>query len=242
MIGTAGWAIPRAQSALFSDEGSHLHRYAQVLPCAEINSSFYREHAFATYRKWAMLTPATFRFSVKLPSLITHELRLRRAREPLRKFLGDLMGLGRKLGPLLIQLPPSLEFSSRMATTFFGVLRDEFDGAAVCEPRHESWFGARSEAVLIRHRIGRVATDPTRIEQARIPGGWMGRSGSMAYYRLHGSPRKYWSSYERSGLEAWADEIANLPRSIKVWCIFDNTASGAALGNALELRELLAST
>lgn len=212
------------------------------MSCAEINSSFYREHAFETYRKWATLTPARFKFSVKIPSVITHEQQLRRARAPLRKFLDDLTGLGRKLGPLLIQLPPSLEFKSRTAQTFFTVLRDEFDGAVVCEPRHASWFQSRSEEVLIRYRISRVATDPTRIDEARVPGGWIRGSGSIAYYRLHGSPRKYWSSYERSKLEAWAEEIASLPSSVKVWCIFDNTASGAALDNALELRELLAST
>jgi uncharacterized protein YecE (DUF72 family) len=243
LIGTAGWSIPKAQSAVFTGDGPHLHRYAQVLSCAEINSSFYRRHSSGTYRKWASLTPATFKFSVKLPSLITHEQRLRRARVPLQEFLADVAGMGRKLGPLLIQLPPSLEFTATVARSFFTMLREEFGGAVVCEPRHASWFSNKAEKILLRFRIGRVATDPTRIDSARAPGGWMishgSHGGSVAYYRLHGSPRKYWSSYERSKLEDWAAEVADLPSSVSVWCIFDNTASGAALANALELRDLL---
>jgi uncharacterized protein YecE (DUF72 family) len=241
MVGTAGWSIPRAHVASFKDEGSHLYRYSQVMPCAEINTSFYRQHSFETYKKWAALTPAGFRFSVKLPSAITHEQQLRRARIPLKNFVGDVKGLGHKLGPVLIQLPPSLEFNSRTARAFFTVLRDEFEGAVVCEPRHPSWFDAKSEEMLVHYRIGRVATDPTRIDDARRPGGWMSRPGSIAYYRLHGSPRKYWSSYEASRLEAWATEIAGLRSFRQVWCMFDNTASGAALGNAIEMRELFES-
>src|SRR3954468_21745091 len=97
MVGTAGWSIPKAHFASFRDEGSHLYRYAQVIPCAEINTSFYRQHSFETYKKWAALTPASFRFSVKLPSAITHEQQLRSARTSLKSFIGDVKGLGRKL-------------------------------------------------------------------------------------------------------------------------------------------------
>jgi uncharacterized protein YecE (DUF72 family) len=243
MIGTAGWSIPKAQTDFFSDEGSHLHRYAQRMACVEINTSFYREHSLQTYQRWASLTPSRFRFSVKVPSSITHDQQLRRARSPLREFLCQVRGLGRKLGPLLLQLPPSLEYKDRAARSFFAMMREEFDGSVVCEPRHASWFALRANTTLSEFRIGRVATDPTTIAPARVPGGWIssprGSGKPIAYYRWHGSPRRYWSSYESSKLRAWADEILVLPKSVKVWCIFDNTASGAALGNALELMGLL---
>lgn len=244
MIGTAGWSIPRALADEFPGEGSHLQRYSQVMCCAEINTSFYREHSFATYAKWAAMTPSGFRFSVKLPQLITHEQGLRRARKPLCDFLAQVAGLGRKLGALLIQLPPSLELDVRSARAFLKVLREEYEGAVVCEPRHPSWFEPRSEALLLAHRIGRVAADPTRIERARTPAGWMrrvrGDIRAVAYYRLHGSPRKYWSRYDPERIERWAEEMAGLSRTCSVWCIFDNTASGAALANALEIKRLLA--
>jgi uncharacterized protein YecE (DUF72 family) len=244
MIGTAGWSIPRAAASEFPGEGTHLVRYARVLACAEINSSFYRDHSVESYRKWAAQTPANFRFSVKLPQVITHEQHLRRARTPLREFLGQIRGLGRKLGPLLIQLPPSLEFDARTARTFFSSLREEFAGAVSCEPRHPTWFEPRADATLEFYRIGRVAADPTSIEAARIPGGWSGGSRhaptAIAYYRLHGSPQKYWSRYEPERVRQWAQEMAVLARHRRVWCIFDNTASGAAIENSLELRGYLA--
>lgn len=239
MVGTAGWSIPRALADEFVGEGSHLQRYAQRMPCAEINSSFYRDHSFSTYHTWAAATPASFRFSVKLPQLITHELQLRRARVPLQRFLAQARGLGKKLGPLLVQLPPSLEFNVRASRSFFRMLREEHDGPVVCEPRHAGWFEPKAEAVLIEHRVGRVATDPTRIDVARQPGGWIrsqsGNPDAIAYYRLHGSPRKYWSRYELHRIQKWANEISNRPPGSRVWCIFDNTASGAALANALQM-------
>ena len=238
-VGTSGWSIPRALTSEFPGAGTHLERYAKVLPCAEINSSFYREHLFATYKKWASAAPTGFRFSVKLPQLITHELELRRARVPLLAFLEQVAGLGRKLGPLLIQLPPSLQFSPRAVRAFIDVLRGEYGGAVVCEPRHPSWFEEKADAMLVAHRIGRVAADPTRIESARLPGGWLGASrrdaDAIAYFRLHGSPRKYWSRYDTERIEAWARSISRLSARTRVWCIFDNTASGAALANALEM-------
>ena len=108
-IGTAGWSIPRASAHRCAGEGTHLERYGRVLPCAEINSSVHRPHASTTYAKWAKGTPAQFRFAVKVPRTITHDLKLRRAGAPLERFLAETAGLGKKRGPLLVQLPPSLE-------------------------------------------------------------------------------------------------------------------------------------
>ena len=75
-IGTAGWSIPRAAAFRFESAGTHLERYSRLLRCAEINSSFHRPHAAATYAKWRDSTPPDFRFAVKMPRTITHELKL----------------------------------------------------------------------------------------------------------------------------------------------------------------------
>jgi uncharacterized protein YecE (DUF72 family) len=243
VIGTAGWSIPRMSAAAFPREGFHLERYSRVLTCAEINSSFYRSHARSVYARWASLTPRSFRFSVKLPRVITHEGELRRARVPLDAFLGEVRGLGSRLGPLLVQLPPSLEFNPRVAAAFFTLLRERHAGAIVCEPRHATWFEPRAVALLVAHRVGLVAADPSSIADAKRPGGWMGRkgdgAGAVIYYRLHGSPRKYWSRYPIERIERWAAELRALPESADAWCIFDNTASGSAIENALELKACL---
>ena len=235
-IGTAGWSIPRASAHRCAGGGTHLERYGRVLPCAEINSSFHRPHASTTYAKWASGTPAPFRFAVKVPRAITHDLKLRRARQPLGRFLSETAGLGKKRGPLLVQLPPSLALEPRVASTFFMLLRDGYRGPIVCEPRHETWFTQTAERLLIRHHVARVATDPVPAKGADVPGGWPG----IVYYRLHGSPRKYWSKYDASYLAKLADALRTVPASVDAWCVFDNTASGAALENACELQELMA--
>ena len=232
-MGTAGWSIPRDSADRCAGDGTHLQRYARVLRCAEINSSFHRPHTPATYAKWAAATPRGFRFAVKLPRTITHDLKLRRARLPLEAFLQESAGLGDKRGPLLVQLPPSLAFDARVAGRFFTLLRERHGGAVVCEPRHETWFSPAAEAMLVRHEVARVAADPAPAAGADVPGGW----GGIVYFRLHGSPRKYWSRYPVDYIEGLAQALRAAPRSADAWCIFDNTASGAALANALELHD-----
>lgn len=234
IVATAGWSVPRACARRFPREGTHLQRYAGVLRGAEIDTSFYRDHARDTYTGWARQTPRAFRFAVKLPRRITHEARLRAARRPLGEFLDGVAGLGRRLGPLVVQLPPSLAFEPRVARAFFATLRECHAGHVVCEPRHPSWFEAAAETLLQRYRIGRVAADPAVVPQAARPGGWQG----TVYYRLHGSPRKYWSVYQREQVAQWLRALRALPRGTQAWCVFDNTASGGAMANALQMRDL----
>jgi uncharacterized protein YecE (DUF72 family) len=224
-VGTAGWSIPRTAGHLCPAAGTHLQRYAHVFDCAEINSSFHRPHAAATYARWAASTPAGFRFSVKLPKDITHVRRLRRTRAPLEQFLEESAGLGSKRGPLLVQLPPSFAFEARVADRFFSLLRSLYHGPVACEPRHPSWFG-RGETLLSRYEVARVAADPPQGQAGGEPGGW----NELVYYRLHGSPRPYWSAYGQDALDRVAAAVGR--SSGDVWCIFDNTAAGAALENA----------
>ena len=184
-VGTAGWSIPRASALRCPGDGTHLQRYSRIFHSAEINSSFHRPHAATTYATWAGSTPSDFQFAVKVPRTITHDQELRRPRAPLERFLRETDGLGRKRGPLLVQLPPSLSFDARVAGRFFELLRAHYAGLVVCEPRHETWFSGRAEALLIRFEVGRVAADPPPTTGADAPGGWPG----IVYYRLHGSPR-----------------------------------------------------
>jgi len=232
-IGTAGWSIPRASAAACPGAGTHLHRYARLFRAAEINSSFHRPHAASTYAKWAGCVPREFRFAVKVPRAITHDARLRRSRSALEQFLDETRGLGRRHGPLLVQLPPSFEFDVRAVKRFFELLRSTFNGSVVCEPRHATWFSERADRLLRDFRIARVAADPPPVPGANQPGGWPG----LVYFRLHGSPRMYWSHYTADFLEDIAARLRDGPA--ERWCIFDNTASGAALANALELQRLL---
>jgi uncharacterized protein YecE (DUF72 family) len=230
-IGCAGWSIPRQSAAKFGASGNHLERYGQVLNCSEINSSFYRPHKAETWERWARSVPADFRFSVKFPRAVTHEAKLDCSAALLRPFLQQAGLLGDKLGPLLLQLPPSLGFSRDRATSFLTLLREEFRGDVACEPRHGSWFHDSANELLKEFRVARVAADPACVPAASEPGGLE----SLAYFRLHGSPRRYYSAYSSELLETLATKLARLAQNGQVWCIFDNTASGAAIENALEL-------
>lgn len=221
-----------SERAHFPDAGSLLERYASRFPAVEINSSFHRPHRPATYARWSASVPADFRFSVKVPKTITHGARLQGTDIFLETFLEESASLGDRLGCLLVQLPPSLSFEPAVATAFFTALRSRSSAPVVCEPRHASWFTPEAEETLIEHEVARVAADPARVPAAGEPGGWPG----LVYFRLHGSPRIYYSAYDEKYLDALASRLEEHAATGRpAWCIFDNTVLGAATRNALDL-------
>ena len=234
-IGTAGWSIPRASAHRFAQVGTHLGRYSGLLPCVEINSSFHRSHLRATYTKWAIATPPAFRFAVKVPRTVTHDRRLRASRSLLERFLEETGGLGEKRGPLLVQLPPSLAFEPRVAHRFFALLRSLHASMVVCEPRHPTWFSHEADALLVRYAVARVAADHPRHPVQRC------RQGGPASFTFAcmGLRAPYWSRYDAAYIARLADRLRCTPPSVDAWCVFDNTAAGAALENAIELGALL---
>jgi len=232
-VGCAGWSLPREYWPRFSGEGTHLQRYASRFNAVEINSSFYRPHLAKTYARWADSVPSGFRFSVKVPKRLTHELRLQGCEAALDEFLGQCLQLGEKLGCLLVQLPPSLHYEPLVASAFFAALRQRFMGHVVLEPRHGSWLAAEE---MLRHlQVGRVAADPPLIASGDTPAGWQG----VRYWRLHGTPRIYHSAYGPERVQAYARLVsASMEDGVPTWCIFDNTASGLATSDALCLLDL----
>ena len=105
--------------------------------------------------------------------------------------------------------------------------------AVACEPRHASWFTPDVDAWMAHRRIARVAADPAPAPGAGEPGGWRG----LTYVRLHGSPRIYYSAYAPEVLAATAERIAR--EAAPTWCVFDNTAEGCALPDALTVMAAL---
>ena len=231
-IGTAGWSLPPAQHPRFPGDGAHLTRFAQVFAGVEINSTFRKPHRAQTFARWAASVPPSFRFSLKLPRAITHEALLVQVEPLVDAFVADIAPLGPLAGCLLAQLPPKLAFDAALAERFLAHLRAAFAGDLALEPRHASWFTPQAESLLRGLRVARVAADPPRAQTDGAPGGWQG----LAYFRLHGSPRVYYSSYDDAFLDALAGKLQVLGRDgVPAWCIFDNTASGAGTGNALDL-------
>src|SRR6185312_1575026 len=125
------------------------------------------------------------------------------------------------------------KFDAKIVGAFFALLRRSFAGLVACEPRHVTWFTDAADTLLDRFQVARVAADPALSPRAAAPGGW----DDFAYWRLHGSPDMYYSNYTPDYRAALAAKLKRDKRP--VWCIFDNTARGAATHNAMALQRLI---
>ena len=223
-IATAGWSIPKSSAAKFAEAGSGLARYASVFGGVEINSTFYRRHKPSTFARWAAAVPNAFRFSVKMPKVITHTLAMTDIGAPFDTFLKDIAPLAAKRGPLLCQLPPSLVFDRETMKAGFETMRCADPGPIVIEARHKSWASDEALALLRTYAISRVLADPAPVWPAD------NFDDPPAYIRLHGKPKVYYSSYTDADIRWFSKRLAT-----DSWCVFDNTASGAAMENALTM-------
>lgn len=227
LVGTAGWSIPGDFARRFPGEGSHLERYSRVFSAVEINSSFYREHLPRTYLRWAREVPEDFRFSVKLSQVFTHKSALKPVEKDLHRSLDGILHLEKKLGVILLQFPGSMEFELKRMERFFRLIRKSWAGPVVLEARNTSWIDRPARDLMYESGVSKVQADPER-----CPGGpkKLLTAGGLAYFRLHGTPVIYRSSYTKKFLNGLRSDISGYRKS---WVIFDNTTMGAATGNAL---------
>ncbi|MFB2567373.1 DUF72 domain-containing protein [Rhizobium sp. IMFF44] len=227
IIATAAWSIPKKVAGRFAQEGSGLSRYASVFDGVEINSTFYRHHKTSTFARWAEAVPENFRLAVKIPKEITHTRAMKGIAQPFHTFLDEIAPLGEKRGPLLCQLPPSLAFDADEFETTFKAMRNADEGPIVLEVRHKSWASAEALDLIKSFAIDRVLADPAPV--------WSAEDFDTAprYVRLHGKPKIYYSSYTDREIGLFLKLLA--PDG---WCVFDNTASGAAIENALAMQVL----
>lgn len=237
-IGTSGWSYP--WKGLFYPEtlkpAEYLGFYAQQFTCTEINSSFYNYPMERTIEKWLAATPPDFKFAPKLNREITHERRFVDVEEPLEKFMSRFRIMGERLGPVLIQIAASFRFQATVAEHFFALLHRSYPGLAFAfEPRHESWFGAESLALLGRYGIALVmASSGQRFPEAPL------RTSKLLYCRLHGAEKLYDSSYKDEKLQEYAHLIRDqLKAGRPGWVFFNNTMRGQAIGDARRLEKML---
>jgi uncharacterized protein YecE (DUF72 family) len=236
-IGTAAWNIPSHLKSFFPGEGTHLERYSRIFNAVEINSSFYKDHKFQIYEKWARSVPPSFKFSVKLSQYFTHDQRLKDSGERLTDSLISISGLGRKWGALLIQTPPSLDFKKNTAKKFFSALSKKCPVPVIFEPRHKSWVSPQAIEILKEFSVNKVLADPEPCRAALKDRPALEKN---RYFRLHGSPQLYRSVYSGEFLEKLYKRLLSpLSHSKNTWIIFDNSMFGHATLNALSLKKLL---
>ncbi|MFD2244748.1 DUF72 domain-containing protein [Pontibacter ruber] len=237
-IGTSGWSY-RWQEILYPPElksADYLSYYATRFDATEINSSFYHFTMAKTIEKWLATTPEHFRFAPKLNQEITHKRRFTDIHEPLEKFMSRYLLMGKRLGPVLIQIPGSFRYDRLVAETFYRTLREKYETQTYAlEARHVSWFGEESLDLLREYNITTVIASAGK----RFPGTEV-TTTDTAYLRLHGDERMYSSAYSDEKLERYAYMIKDwLEDGKEVWVFFNNTIQGNAVTDADKLRSMI---
>ena len=264
-IGISGWTYAPWRGVFYPPKLQHrleLEYASERLDSIEINGSFYSLQRPSSYRTWAAHTPDEFVFSVKGGRYITHILRLRNARAALANFFASgVLALGPKLGPLLWQLPPTLQFDEESVDAFLGMLpRTTTEAAALAgeatldeDRTHTAADADRPlrHAVEVRHASFDVPafTQLARAHDVAIVlADTAGRypvirdlTAGFAYVRLHGDVELYTSGYTDESLDRWAAELGGwLQRGMDVYAYFDNDVKVRAPYDAMGLRDRLA--
>jgi uncharacterized protein YecE (DUF72 family) len=246
-VGTSGWSYDWEN---FYPDGlkrrDYLSYYSSRFRTVEVNYSFYRLPRPSTYEKWVSETGDDFIFAIKLSRFISHVKKLSGVKTALKKFLTNAQALGPKLGPVLVQLPPSYRINLKKLEQFLEKteqVRSELSMDAplrlAFEFRHRSWFEEPdTEAVadtLKRHGAALVFGHSSRYpypDHEPI-------TADFVYLRYHGPKEMFASRYGRAGLERWQPKIrAWLGQRIDVYAYFNNDVHGYAVNDAKILFEL----
>ncbi len=229
LVGTSGFSYPAWRGVFYPERlpaARMLTHYAASFPAVEVNNTFYRMPAPALLEKWAADTPATFRFAVKAPQQITHRLRLRDAAEPAREFVRRCAALGKRLGPILVQLPPNLKSDLDRLDGFLGALPP---GAAVAvEFRHPSWFAEATWAVLRARSAALCIAESDELETPLVA------TAPFGYVRLRRD------AYGDGDLEAWAVRLRGVSSWRRVHVFLKHDEAGRAPALAQRFRAALA--
>lgn len=227
-IGTSGWQYKHWKGDFYPERlpsTKWLAHYGERFDTVELNSTFYRLPKAGTFAQWADQVPADFLFSVKASRYLTHIRRLREPQEPVQRLLNSTESLGKKRGPVLLQLPPTLK---RDAEALSAVLRAFPKAVRVAvEFRHESWYSNDVRRVLERHGAACALSDN---EGHKSP---LWRTADWTYVRFHAGRASPPTAYGRQALRTWASDLAaHWSGSDEVFAYFNNDANGCAPRNA----------
>jgi uncharacterized protein YecE (DUF72 family) len=226
-IGTSGFIYEHWRGRFYppSSRGSELERYAEAFDTVELNVTFYRMPASATFRSWAARVPDGFTFAVKASRYLTHVRRLREPKEPVAFLMERAGELGSHLGPILLQLPPDMPIDlDRLAGTLEAFPRSV---RIAFEPRHRSWYTDGLRELLTEHGVALCLAD----RRGPLMPPW--RTADWAYLRFHGGRAGPASCYGEAALATWAGRFREIygPQP-SGYVYFNNDHSGCALRDA----------
>jgi uncharacterized protein YecE (DUF72 family) len=233
-IGTSGWQYADWRGPVYPPSlplRRWLESYSERFQTVESNNAFYRLPERHTFEDWAARTPDDFRMAVKVSRYLTHIKRLRAPAEPVDRFVGRVRGLGPKLGPVLLQLPPQLKVDiDRLARTL-----DRFpdDLRVAVEFRHPTWFRDEVRELLTERRVALCLADRRGVLGAT----W--RTADWTYVRFHEGRAKARPAYAQGALARWADRLAaGWAPDEDVWVYFNNDPGAAAPRDAARFARL----
>jgi uncharacterized protein YecE (DUF72 family) len=233
-IGTSGWQYRDWRPAWYParlPQRLWLEHYAERFAVVEVNNAFYRLPARETFRQWRSRTPDDFEFAVKMSRYLTHVKRLKDPAEPVARFLGRADALGGKLGPVLVQLPPTLKVN--VAALDETLAQFPRSVRVAVEPRHPSWWTDEVRDLLKRH--GAALSWADRQGRPVTP---LWRTADFGYLRLHEGRARPWPRYGRRALSTWVDRISAEPDAVPMYVFFNNDPGGAALIDAAALARM----
>ncbi|HUJ80165.1 MAG TPA: DUF72 domain-containing protein [Nitrospiria bacterium] len=243
-VGTSGWSYG-GWDRLFYPDGvktteARLAFYARHFDTVEINYTFYHLPKPQTYEKWKAAAPTGFLFAVKASRYITHILRLQRSAEAWARFLSGARTLGRRLGPILFQLPPSFRADHARLSRFLEVIRRGPGSSVqpVFEFRHSTWFTEATYELLRGAGAALCIAHSSRYPCVEEPP--TAEAALFVYYRFHGPGELFASRYSDRELRVWARRIRfHQARGAAVYVYFNNDVNGYAVDNARMLRRLI---
>ncbi|AVV43494.1 DUF72 domain-containing protein [Streptomyces sp. P3] len=228
-VGTSGWQYKDWRDVLYPADvpvRRWLEEYTGHFATVEVNNAFYRLPSRETFASWAERVPPDFTVAVKASRYLTHIKRLKEPEEPVHRLMTHAAGLGGRLGPVLLQLPPTLRADPALLDACLACFPP---GARVAvEPRHTSWWTPLAREVL-RSRGAALcwADDRSR------PVTPLWRTADWGYVRFHQGRARPWPHYGRRALETWLDRIATTwPDDADVYAYFNNDPGGAAVTDA----------
>ncbi|MFF8779712.1 DUF72 domain-containing protein [Streptomyces sp. NPDC015140] len=234
-VGTSGWQYRDWREAFYPSGlpvRLWLERYADVFPTVEINNAFYRLPTRETFEAWRERVPPDFVVAVKASRYLTHIRRLRDPAEPVDRLMTHAAGLGDRLGPVLLQLPPTLRADPALLDTCLACFPP---GTRVAvEPRHGSWWTREVREVLTSRGAALCWAD---VRARPVTPLW--RTADWGYVRFHEGRATPWPQYGRRSLSTWLDRITTTwPPDQDVYAYFNNDQNAAAVKNAQLLARL----
>jgi uncharacterized protein YecE (DUF72 family) len=243
ITGTSGWQYRDWRGVLYPagvPQRRWLEHYARHYQSVENNNSFYRLPAAATFSGWAGQTPDDFVMTVKASRYLTHIRRLRDPAEPVARLLGAAAGLGRKLGPVLLQLPPTLQADPGALDACLREFRAAADALhrpaprVAVEPRHPTWWTGQTRQVLAAHDAALCWAD--RRGRPVTP---LWRTASWGYLRFHEGTARPWPRYGTQALRSWVTRLTGTwADDADTFVYFNNDPGGAAVADAAAFARL----